>query len=263
MTAYDDGVLALASPPDYFWPADDASGDLAEASGGTALTTNTDPDTYQDTGPTINGEAQSCVTGTAMDLQAVGTSAVDNSISSFMVAGWFKTSTDNQYVMGRKGQGDDGGWVSYIDASPETFLLVYNDNAGTTYGSAGDATDYSDGSWHFFCGWVDASGNVHVQIDGGTVYDDNSPSGSYGNDPTEDFEFGASLNGSLCKIMWWLSDPGDDVRSAIYSGVFATLHAVSPTDDVTTTGWSSTPLWSKIDEDPDSPDGTVITATAS
>jgi len=42
-----------------------------------------------------------------------------------------------------------------------------------------------------------------------------------------------------------------------------TLVAVSPTDDVTTTGWSSTPLWSKIDEDPGSPDGTVITATAS
>jgi len=41
------------------------------------------------------------------------------------------------------------------------------------------------------------------------------------------------------------------------------LVAVSPTDDVTTTGWSSTPLWSKIDEDPGSPDATVITATAS
>ena len=41
------------------------------------------------------------------------------------------------------------------------------------------------------------------------------------------------------------------------------LYAVSPTDDVTTTGWTSTPLWSKIDDDPDSPDATVITATAS
>ena len=41
------------------------------------------------------------------------------------------------------------------------------------------------------------------------------------------------------------------------------LYDVPPTDDVTTTGWSSTPLWSKIDDDPDSPDATVITATAS
>ena len=42
-----------------------------------------------------------------------------------------------------------------------------------------------------------------------------------------------------------------------------TLHAVSPTDDVTTTGWTSTPLWSKVDDDVDSPDATVITGTAS
>ena len=40
-------------------------------------------------------------------------------------------------------------------------------------------------------------------------------------------------------------------------------HAVSPTDDVTTTGWSSTPLWSRVDDPPDTPDGTVISATAS
>jgi len=40
-------------------------------------------------------------------------------------------------------------------------------------------------------------------------------------------------------------------------------HYVAPTDDITTTGWTSTPLWSKIDDDPDSPDATVITATAS
>jgi hypothetical protein len=44
--------------------------------------------------------------------------------------------------------------------------------------------------------------------------------------------------------------------------VHATLHAVSPDADTTTTGWTSTPLWSKVDEDPASPDGTVIMATA-
>ena len=48
-----------------------------------------------------------------------------------------------------------------------------------------------------------------------------------------------------------------------WAGPFITLYNVAPTDDVTTTGWSSTPLWSKIDEDPGSPDATVITATAS
>ena len=45
--------------------------------------------------------------------------------------------------------------------------------------------------------------------------------------------------------------------------VLARCVNTSPTDDVTTTGWTSTPLWSKVDDDPDSPDATVISATAS
>jgi len=49
----------------------------------------------------------------------------------------------------------------------------------------------------------------------------------------------------------------------IAPGAGVTLHAVSPTDDITTTGWSSTPLWSRIDDPPDTPDGTVISATSS
>ena len=34
-----------------------------------------------------------------------------------------------------------------------------------------------------------------------------------------------------------------------------------PISDVATTGWSTTPLWSKVDDDPDSPDGTVVSAS--
>jgi len=68
-------------------------------------------------------------------------------------------------------------------------------------------------------------------------------------------------------------DPGAFGSVTYYPGMAATIlvtpadaivyHAISPTDDVTTTGWTSTPLWSKVDDDPDSPDATVITATAS
>jgi hypothetical protein len=45
----------------------------------------------------------------------------------------------------------------------------------------------------------------------------------------------------------------------VYSG--AVTQKLRPDADVTTTGWTSTPLWSKIEET--SADGTVITATAS
>ena len=38
---------------------------------------------------------------------------------------------------------------------------------------------------------------------------------------------------------------------------------ISPDADTTTTGWTATPLWSKVDEDPATPDGTIITATSS
>jgi hypothetical protein len=58
------------------------------------------------------------------------------------------------------------------------------------------------------------------------------------------------------------SDPWTTM-TALILGMSVTLHAVSPTDDITTTGWTTTPLWSKIDEDPASPDATIITATAS
>jgi hypothetical protein len=66
-------------------------------------------------------------------------------------------------------------------------------------------------------------------------------------------------------------DPGTFGGSTTYwlcstvliAGLAGDLTHAMPSDDVTTTGWSSTPLWSKIDDDPDSPDATVITATAS
>jgi hypothetical protein len=59
------------------------------------------------------------------------------------------------------------------------------------------------------------------------------------------------LYAAAIEVEWDSPNPGGPV------------HAVSPTDDVTTTGWTSTPLWSKVDDDPDSPDATVITGTAS
>lgn len=54
------------------------------------------------------------------------------------------------------------------------------------------------------------------------------------------------------------------VRSGSYAFqfIYLGLYAIPPTDDIATSGWSSTPLWSKVD-DPETPDGTVITGAAS
>lgn len=55
-----------------------------------------------------------------------------------------------------------------------------------------------------------------------------------------------------------ISGTGD---SAGAGAILYPVQWVRPDADTTTTGWTSTPLWSKIEES--SPDGTVITATAS
>jgi len=61
-----------------------------------------------------------------------------------------------------------------------------------------------------------------------------------------------------------------DNTGATYDARLTITHAASgptytyakPDGDITTTGWTPTPLWSKVDDDPASPDATVITATA-
>lgn len=50
------------------------------------------------------------------------------------------------------------------------------------------------------------------------------------------------------------------VLALAVSVVFASSWTVVPDNDVLTNSWTTTPLWSKIDDDIDSPDGTVITS---
>jgi len=54
----------------------------------------------------------------------------------------------------------------------------------------------------------------------------------------------------------------NDARLTITHAASVTYTYAKPDGDITTTGWTSTPLWSKVDDDPASPDATVITATA-
>lgn len=57
------------------------------------------------------------------------------------------------------------------------------------------------------------------------------------------------------------SDATDTQEHSTYIEYTASGQQLRPDADVTTTGWTTTPLWSKIEET--SADGTVITATAS
>lgn len=82
-----------------------------------------------------------------------------------------------------------------------------------------------------------ASTGVHSQIFSGS------------GDGTCDYYAGIWKMGSAASTSDWLGEP------------LATSQKLRPDADVTTTGWSTAPLWSKIEEEV--ADGTVITATAS
>ena len=66
-----------------------------------------------------------------------------------------------------------------------------------------------------------------------------------------------SGDGSTTTLSTWLA-----ATVLVAAGEAVPVYDIAPTDDITTTGWTSTPLWSKIDDDPAAPDATVITATA-
>lgn len=54
----------------------------------------------------------------------------------------------------------------------------------------------------------------------------------------------------------------NDARLTITHAPSVTFTYAKPDSDITTTGWATAPLWSKVDDDPDTPDGTVITGTS-
>lgn len=72
-------------------------------------------------------------------------------------------------------------------------------------------------------------------------------------------------------LQWFEQGPGTDTvdwtsanpfSGAVGIAVFGGgIQQIRPDADIATTGWATAPLWSKVDES--SPDGTVITATAS
>jgi len=74
-------------------------------------------------------------------------------------------------------------------------------------------------------------------------------------------EFRGSHNTTDGVMSWSWTTSGPNSHVAVAAIPAPTGQQLRPDADITTTGWSSTPLWSKIDEDPAG--GDVITGTAS
>ena len=61
---------------------------------------------------------------------------------------------------------------------------------------------------------------------------------------------------------WTTSASAAHIATAVIPADTTTYQEIHPDADTAAGSWASTPLWSKIDEDTASPDGTVITDTA-
>jgi hypothetical protein len=109
----------------------------------------------------------------------------------------------------------------------------------------------SDGVWYLTATHI--VDDLEELAETGRVYTTTDPTGTWTEVPgTEgDIDCIAIVDGKAVAFVnfgleWFLN----------WGGIYA-----RPISDVATTGWSSTPLWSKVDDDPDDPDGTVVSAS--
>jgi hypothetical protein len=273
VTAYDDGVLALLGDAlDGFWPCDEASGNLTDDSGGGWTFTATGSSTYQASGPTIDGVAQHAVqfSGTSY-FSTSGSFPTASAANGRCEAVWVflpSTSSAAADILTRSATNQNEFRIRH-DSSGGAIAPHYQSDGATVIANPGGA-DIDGGAWHLVIGWWDpADDDVYVQVDNAT------PVSALGTtdiktDSTVGLGLGATASGGaalrsgsrVSNAMLFNRVLTADERTALFTGAFTVFHIVSPTDDITTTGWTSTPLWSKVDEDPASPDGTVIQATA-
>jgi hypothetical protein len=271
MTAYDDGVLSLE--PTAYWPCDEASGNLTDDTGNGWTFTASGTPTYQASGPTIDGVAQSAVQTNGTAFFTTSASFPNPTIANGRTVGvWVflpSTSSAAADIFARSATNQNEFRVRHA-SNGQAISPFYQSDGATSIANPSGA-DIDGDAWHLVIGWWDpADDDVYIQVDSDTPV-----SGAGTTDIKTDSTAalglmaiasgGSSLrSGSrVAKAMVFDRVLTSTERTQLFNGQFFTYQYIKPDADTTTTGWSSTPLWSKIDEDPASPDGTVVTATAS
>lgn len=161
---------------------------------------------------------------------------------------------------------NDTGVVAYpiIGGCSFTGVATSSPIDGTPLGVNGSGvTSWSSGSYAIAAGsvivggvYID-SGDSHNATAGTEVWDRNNGGGP-SSAGVYRIESGA---GSYAVSGSWTGSSGYTGAAVAYLSATGPPQTLRPDADVTTTGWTTTPLWSKIEET--SADGTVITATAS
>lgn len=272
MSVFSDAVLALT--PSGYWRFGEPSGTNANDE------TNTQDGTYIGT-PTLGGDGITTDGDTSVELTGgtMGISVADN-------AGWDFGTNDFSFMFGLKrsgtwpaaaeflaghnGDGGTGSWGLNLQAGNEGRMEVrFESTAYVLRTVTPAASALSDGNFHLCIIAVDRSGNAELWEDGVSQWTVAVSASSAVDLTNTNLMYlgrrnaGNGFIGSLDEFAVWnnvlLTQTEVDALQSALSG--APPQTLRPVADVATTGWTTTPLFSKINES--SPDGTVITATAS
>jgi len=223
---YADIVAAMS--PDAFWPLQDASGNFVDISGNGYDAAVTGSPTYENTGPTINGEATSAVGFSGTAQYGVASEAIDDGVTTstgMTISLWFKTSDTLANPVAKKAAGQYAFDI-YLDSSPNIELNTYQTDGASLSASAETSGTYGDDAWHHCVAWVDATTNyIHITLDDTETINNTSPAGTWNAESDSAFGIGAISNGNgayagdLAFVAYWQRALTSGERATLYSGV--------------------------------------------
>jgi hypothetical protein len=239
---------------------DEASGLIQDSSGnGLHATTEVGSKTYEQTGPITSEPADKAIEFSASCFNVPDSTGLDSLVDTFTLEAWIKrTSTElaGGIVSGQNG----AGFMRLVDSTDKLELL--RSNQSVIVASTTTITDTT--TWHHVVAVKATSVTIKLYIDGEDV------TGTPSNNPCGNFNgivVGADLAGGtdsftglLDEVAVYATALSQARIQAHYAAATVALDTVLPDADITTTGWSTAPLFSKINDDSDA---TVITATAS
>lgn len=253
----------LADSPLAYWRLNEASGNPQDSSGnGHHVSSVIGTPTYGQTSPITSDAAAKAMSfagnsGLVVPDAASGDWDVPGNTEIFSMECWMKLAGNGtvRYIFNKQ----SGNFGLYMWS--DNILQAGKVDTGAFIASASAITDTA---WHHVVAVKNgASGALY--IDGASVggsftnqdiipNDENLRIGVYYNE-TQNF-----FNDMLCELAIYGSALSLARAQAHYAAATVALDTVLPDADITTTGWSTAPLFSKINDDSDA---TVIQATAS
>jgi hypothetical protein len=238
------GYWRLGEPANYtefvqslnpigYWPMDDASGNFRDASGNGFTATSNGPPDYQQTGPTINGQAQSGVRFQKADSPTeYGTfsNTIDDNVTTstgMTISTWFKVPPSaNAEPLVSQADTSNQSWLVTLTSDGGIAFRTYQTDGSTTSGDAYYNGTFDDDQWHHIVAWVDGStGYIYTSIDGGTYTASdttiagtwNAETNSWGAMSSFSSSGASPSNSTLSHVAYWDYELTAAERAALYN----------------------------------------------